>query len=588
MSQPAPRRNPHHRPAPRRLHGAARPASMALLAMGGVLMVYAQAVAALGVGEPRYLSHLFEPLHVDIPVDTRGVDPAAVRVGVSLSGGDPASLSAVAGQLKREWRTDEHGGHVLRVTAPQAIHEPMLQMRVEVGDARIQAVRDLTLLFDPAPVAMAGPVEPVVEASASAPMPLVAEATAPRVAPAAALEAAAVAPIAELAEARAAVAAEPVAEVAGDEVDAATVLRAIEAELEDEARLAATPAAGDAASLRLAPLAPLTVAAVPATGVGRIAPARPVAVTPDSRSAPAAVPVERPERARAPAVTISVRPLAAPAPVPAIAALATLTLPVLGAAERRAQIASTLEPRALSAIDRWQRVRVAEGDTLESLALRVRGEHAEIPLPMVAMLLRWLNPRSFEQSVGAPLPGAELRFPNPDSLAAQIAVSGGVWTVDDLTSNAGAVAAVPPPSFQLLTALSAESLDRTLKAATATDDRAPDAAAAIAALGTGLAVATPPAAPRLRLSGGLVGGAALAGVLSMLLMLNMVLRTPLPQGPRALAGAVVARSVSAAPATAADSRVLPGESLDLAALDLGASADALHVRRAAVGERAES
>ncbi len=53
------RQNPRQNHGLRRNRGWARPAQMALVAMGGVLLIYAQAVAALGVGEPRYLSHLF-------------------------------------------------------------------------------------------------------------------------------------------------------------------------------------------------------------------------------------------------------------------------------------------------------------------------------------------------------------------------------------------------------------------------------------------------------------------------------------------------------------------------------------------------
>jgi hypothetical protein len=579
MSQRTTRPSSPIRPLPQRLRGRAKPAQLALTAMGGVLLVYAQAVAALGVGEPRYLSHLFEPLQVDIPVDTRGVDPAAVQVGVSLLGVDADTAAAVGSQLKREWRVDEHGGHVLRVTAPQAIHEPMLQLRVEVGDARIQAVRDLTLLFDPAPM----PVLPdAATAVATVVPPLAAEPAEPAVVVAAVEPIAAVtvpavdAVTADLASASVET---PVVAAAAPAVEAADVIAAIEAELAADS----VTLAERSAPTVVATAEPLALTPVPAAKVARITSARPVVTA--AVAAPDAGSV-----ASAPRKSMSRLLTMTPVSMPVVAALlpaATVTqgLPLTDA-ERDAQIASTLEPRALSAIDRWQRVRVVEGDTLEQLAIRVRGDHAEIPLPMVTLLLRWLNPRSFENAIGAPRPGAELRFPKPESLAAQIAVSGGVWTVDDLTTASGdATAAVPPPSFQLLTALSAESLDRALNAGAS---QPTDAAAAIATLGAGLATAGKPTSPVVRLSGGLVGGAALAGVLSMLLMLNMVVRTPRPQPARELAGSVV-RSVTA-PNPSAAARVLPARTLDLAALDLGRAADATRVQRVgdATAERADS
>lgn len=474
-----------------RVRGLARPAQMAFAAMTGVLLIYAQAVAALGVGEPRYLSHLFEPLRVDIPVDTRGVDPAAVQVGVSVSGVDPDTATRLGRQLQREWRVDEGGGYVLRITTDQAIDEPLMQLRVEVGDQQVQAVRELTLLFDPAPVE-APTVTQLAEAPASLPLPASAPVAAKAVAPVAVVEPVLIRKVAPI-------------------------------------RLPAT-----------------TVPAVVALSSAVVA--KPLAAAPVT-------------------LTVSNR---------------------LGSGGLKAQIASTHRAQALSSVDRWQRMQVVEGDSIDSLAERVRGNETTLPLPLVTMLLRWLNPRAFDGVGSVPLVGAELRFPKPESLAAQMAVSGGVWTVEDITTTTADAAgtAVPPPSFQLLTPSSADALAQAMHI-----DPVPALVPALApaltiTAGSALFPARSAAAPSglppaltagraagsaFAASGGLVGGALLAAVLSMVLMLKMVVTTPVPQASRYVPAAVVARSVStsvAAP-SAASARVLPAESLDLAVLDLG-------------------
>lgn len=558
MNARQPRRSARKNLRPRQNRGWARPAQMALVAMGGVLLIYAQAVAALGVGEPRYLSHLFEPLRVDVPVDTRGVDPAAVKVGISFSGVDPAAAAAIESQLHREWRTDGRGGYVLRITTDQPINEPLMQMRVEVGDNQIQAIRDLTLLFDPAPV----------ELPAAS---LLAEAATPAAPDAAAV----IEPIAIAAPAQPVVevsAAEPiaisrVAPVATAVVSAVPVV------------VAPSPRAAVAEPQRAAPVPTNPASAVVAPTLK--APAVAVA------AANGPVVIARPTLIASPTLTKpTVKPVAA---LVAAVPVAVSEAPQITSAEALdAQIATTRREQALSGADRWQRLAVAEGDTLDSLAERARGEQTAIPLSMVAMLLRWLNPRSFDGVGSEPLVGAELRFPKPESLAAQIAVSGGVWTVDDVTATTGDIAStVPPPSFQRLTPLSAESLALAMQTGSPS---AADGSIAMAA-GSALLAARPTTSTGLSavLSGGraaggglaastgLVGGAVLAGVLSMMLMLKMVVGTPAPQASRYVPAAVVARSVSTPVPAAA--RVLPAESLDLASLDLGELRQAETVRQ---------
>lgn len=527
----------------RRQGGLARPAQMALVAMGGVLLIYAQAVAALGVGEPRYLSHLFEPLRVDVPVDTKGVDPAAVKVGIHFSGVDPAAAAEIESRLHREWRVDERGNYVLRISTDQPIHEPLMQMRVEVGDDRIQAVRELTLLFDPAPVDV----------------------------PAASLLAEAATPAVD----NEIVAAEPVT-IAAEPIEAVSIanvaLIAIAAARTAPATMATPrPAVATAPAIAPALVKPAVTATVAAVKA-------PVAAAAPSLAKPVLIASPKLLTPLANAAAVMIEPMRVSASIPTPQLKTTASL--------EAQIASTRRAQALSSADRWQRLPVAEGDTLADLAERARGNQTSIPLPMVAMLLRWLNPRSFDGVGSEPLVGAELRFPKAESLAAQIAISGGVWTVDDVTASTSdaASAVVPPPSFQVLTPQSAAEMAVAMQAGLPT---AQDAGIAIAG-GSALLAARPAAAGGLPsavtggrvASTGLLGGAVVAGLISVALMLTMVVTTPVPQASRYVPASVVARSVSAsASATASAAKVLLAESVDLAALDLASFREAERVRQ---------
>jgi hypothetical protein len=430
----------------RRQRGGARPAQLALLAIASALLIAAGGVAALGIGEPRQLSPLFEPLRVDVPVDAAGVEPAAVKVGVSFGGVDPAIATELDRRLRREWRLDPRGQYVLRISADTAIHEPLLQMRVEVGDGRIQAVRELTLLFDPAP---------------AAPLP---EAT-------------------------------------------------------------ATPA--------VAPASPSPPAAASAAAPQPVVPARPGAAA----APPVSVPVvRRPAEAVTPAVA-AVPPKAAE---PAAAS----------AQAQQDRIASArLREQALSSADRWQRLPIAAGDTLASLAERARGGQTAIPLSLVEMLLRWLNPRAFDGVAGQPLAGAELRFPRPESLAAQLAASDGRWLTEAAASPAAA-AAVP---VAVLAGSPAADMSQTTDPAIEPGARLLPAAAALGA------VAMPAAAPSATASGTPAGGAAglfgslsmwigsvlLTSALGVLLSLKLLGRLPAGASAEPLPGVVVARSLSA-------------------------------------------
>ncbi|WP_439638241.1 type IV pilus assembly protein FimV [Nevskia sp.] len=440
----------------RRQRGGARPAQLALLALASALLIAAGGVAALGIGEPRQLSPLFEPLRVDVPVDAAGVEPAAVKVGVSFGGVDPAVATELDRRLRREWRLDPRGQYVLRISADTAIHEPLLQMRVEVGDGRIQAVRELTLLFDPAP---------------AAPLP---EATAPPAVPA--------------------------------------------------------PA-------RVPP------AAFPAAAPQPVVPIRPGAAA----APPAPVAAVQPPPAKAVLPTVAAPPPEAAGPAAASAQ-----------AQQDRIVSTRLREQALSSADRWQRLPIAAGDTLASLAERARGGQTAIPLSLVEMLLRWLNPRAFDGVAGQPLAGAELRFPRPESLAAQLAASDGRW----LTEAAASSAAVAVPVAALAGSPATDAFPMTEPGA-----RLLPAAAALGA------VAMPAAAPNAAASGTPAGGAAglfgslsmwigsvlLTSALGVLLSLKLLGRLPASTSAEPLPGVVVARSLSATASASASSEALsPG------------------------------
>ncbi|MCX7070078.1 MAG: hypothetical protein NTW01_03655 [Gammaproteobacteria bacterium] len=438
----------------RRQRGGARPAQLALLAIASALLIAAGGVAALGIGEPRQLSPLFEPLRVDVPVDAAGVEPAAVKVGVSFGGVDPAIATELDRRLRREWRLDPRGQYVLRISADTAIHEPLLQMRVEVGDGRIQAVRELTLLFDPAPAA------PLPEA-------------------------------------------------------------------------AATPA--------VAPASPSPPAAASAAAPQPVVPARPGAAT----APPVSVPVvPRPTEVVTPAVA-AVPPKAAE---PAAAS----------AQAQQDRIASTrLREQALSSADRWQRLPIAAGDTLASLAERARGGQTAIPLSLVEMLLRWLNPRAFDGVAGQPLAGAELRFPRPESLAAQLAASDGRW-LSEAAASPAAAAAVPVAVLAGSPAADVSPMTepgaRPLPAAAALGAVAMPAAAATSATASGT-----PAGGAAGLFGSLsmwIGSVLLTSTLGVLLSLKLLGRLPAGASAEPLPGVVVARSLSATASASASSEAL--------------------------------
>lgn len=425
----------------RRQRGGARPAQLALLALASALLIAAGGVAALGIGEPRQLSPLFEPLRVDVPVDAAGVEPAAVKVGVSFGGVDPAVATELDRRLRREWRLDPRGQYVLRISADTAIHEPLLQMRVEVGDGRIQAVRELTLLFDPAPAATPPEATVAPAAPPASPVPPAASTTAPK-----------------------------------------TVV----------------------------PKPPGAAAALPA-------------------SVPA---VRQPAEAVMPAV---------PAAVPKAAA------PGVAVAQQDRIASTRLRGQALSSADRWQRLPIAAGDTLASLAERARGGQTTIPLSLVEMLLRWLNPRAFDGVAGQPLAGAELRFPRPESLAAQLAASEGRWLADTasgptaapvpVAALAGSAAATSSPMTDPVIAPGGRLLPAAIGAVAMPAAPAPNASASGA-----------PAAGAAGLLGSLslwIGSVLLTSALGVLLSLKLLGRLPAGASAEPLPGVVVARSLPA-------------------------------------------
>lgn len=439
------------RSARREIHGWIRPLKLVVVAMAATLALYAQTVSAIGVGEPRYLSSLFQPLRIDIPLDADGSDPDRVHVEVSIVGDGAGEGAPTTATLRREWLVDEHGHPFLRVTSPQVVNEPMLTLRVDVGDASLQVRRDLTLLFDPpsAPVAVAARVPEALPS-----------------------------PTAEIQTAAATVSADPLAALPPD----------------------STPR----------PAAPT---ASPATDAATVARSDTPASNPASN--PASKPAGRTETARAAPSTARK------------AAKSTASAP-----DRQWQQLGPVEP----------------GDTLEMLSKRVRNG-ADIPLPLVSALLRWLNPEAFQSTTGEPIPGAALKFPKPELLAAQLTATGSVALQLDSVA-AAAPAALPSPEpvvltgegLRMATALSPQSLQLALEidARRLAEPALAQAPAELpaAAIAASSVVAAPPAAPPLSpttgnlgtWSSGLTLTAVMASGLLVFLMLKVVAGTPLAIG----------------------------------------------------------
>lgn len=346
----------------RHQRGGARPVQLAVIAVVGALLLHTGVVAALGIGEPSAVSHLFEPLQIDIPVDTQGVTPATVKVAVRITGVDAAAARELQRRLLRQWRVDASGQPLLRIRADAVIQEPLLEMRVVVSNDEDRAARNLTLLFDPAPVGT----------------PPVARDARPKPAP--------------------------------------------------------KPAA-------LTPAAPRPPAATAAATPTAKAPAKAASTT-----APA------PSRASSPAPRRESPAAAAPAstPVPAAAAPALAVAAAVAATPSTDRASVRPRTQALASADRWQRLPVGSGDTLDTLAAQARGQQTAVPLSLVAMLLRWLNPRSFDGAGLQPMVGSELRFPSAESLAAQLAASDGHWQ-----DGAAGAAAASDASEQTLASVDA-------------------------------------------------------------------------------------------------------------------------------------
>ncbi|MDH4458953.1 MAG: hypothetical protein QE272_09640 [Nevskia sp.] len=343
----------------RHQRGGARPVQLAVIAVVGALLLHTGVVAALGIGEPSAVSHLFEPLQIDIPVDTQGVTPSTVKVAVRITGVDAAAARELQRRLLRQWRVDASGQPLLRIRADAVIQEPLLEMRVVVSNDEDRAARNLTLLFDPAPVG-------------------------------------------------------------------------------------AQPVARDA---RPKP-APKPAALTPA------APRRPAAATPTAKAPAKAAPIaaQAPSRTSSSASRRESPAAAAPAsaPVPASAAPALAVAAAVAATPSTDRASVRPRTQALASADRWQRLPVGSGDTLDTLAAQARGQQTAVPLSLVAMLLRWLNPRSFDGAGLQPKVGSELRFPSAESLAAQLAASDGHWQ-----DGAAGAAAASDASEQTLASVDA-------------------------------------------------------------------------------------------------------------------------------------
>jgi|GEM_PF-5552093 len=125
-----------------------RHAILARTVAGIVCLQLSLPVAALGIGEPRHVSRLFEPLRLDIPIDADASDQELHVRLMMRTEADGAAAADTPG-LRREFLTDADGQRILRVTTLSAIREPVMLLHVDLSGHGVQLQRDLTLLFDP-------------------------------------------------------------------------------------------------------------------------------------------------------------------------------------------------------------------------------------------------------------------------------------------------------------------------------------------------------------------------------------------------------------------------------------------------------
>lgn len=135
--------------------------------------------SALGVGEPRHISPLFEPLRVDIPIEGAASADLQVRLMMVSSSHETVGLDlgghSVSSLLHQELVDSGNGQRVLRVSTDRIINEPLMTLQVDVTDGGAHIRRELTLLFDPPEVSATAEIAatvPSVQAPAVASSPV--------------------------------------------------------------------------------------------------------------------------------------------------------------------------------------------------------------------------------------------------------------------------------------------------------------------------------------------------------------------------------------------------------------------------------
>lgn len=134
----------------------------ALIAAIGAL-VPAGAALALGLGEPRTLGALFQPLAVEVPIRDLhgGIDGLDVQAHLMAADGQPLRIPLEVRLVRSA------DGAVVQIRSTQPIRDPLLQLELRIADGSVRLQRRFDLLLDIAP-APVGPSAPAASRSAAA------------------------------------------------------------------------------------------------------------------------------------------------------------------------------------------------------------------------------------------------------------------------------------------------------------------------------------------------------------------------------------------------------------------------------------
>jgi pilus assembly protein FimV len=144
------------------------------LAAAALFALWEPNAMALSLGRVTVLSALGEPLRAEVEVpDINAEEVASLKTAVASPAAFKAAgfdYNAAMSSLQATLHKRPDGRSYIRLSGEQAIHEPFVDMILEVSWASGRIVRDYTLLFDPPNLRPAAPITPT-PAQVAAPQP---------------------------------------------------------------------------------------------------------------------------------------------------------------------------------------------------------------------------------------------------------------------------------------------------------------------------------------------------------------------------------------------------------------------------------